>query len=580
MNLWIHWLQTPNAETLASTLLHTFWQATLAALLLAVVLRLLPGSSTRARYRLAVACLLGVLMSALLTWSMLRYEGDMPSVSSERTLSSDINASPLSTPEKTPALVVTDSGFSAEAIPTGETRLRPTTFLLLAWMVGAALFLLRAGRSIADAQRLAQGPLCDDPQILAVVEEVRRLFGMTRRVRTVLNNYLQSPVVVGVLQPTLVLPASLMTGMTPDDLRALFAHELAHIRRHDYLINLMQLGVESLLFFNPAVWWISHQIRVEREACCDQLAVGLTDQPLRYAQLLANWATQMREAPSEKRSQAAIALANGNRYSLLDRIRRILSPGERPLVRLSWVTCVGFLLFSLTGLVLLQRGADMTVSLAAQLLSDEERIAVVTEAADQYDGGNVPKENYAKLTISGRIVTTDGQPYDGKIRGILSTRLENSSSSSTVGMTAPEFRVTAKPGISWLQVDAPGYASTYVGPFNSSQADHFDQVEVVLRPGVSATVRVVDEKGQGVPDANVTCYTRFSTITLAVVTGSLPQTDEQGYSKLEHHEPRFSLSHLRYGCWVSEARTQSRFCRNRRPRVSNDSCPGCHWKNC
>ena len=96
---------------------------------------------------------------------------------------------------------------------------------------------------------------------------------LTRRVRIVVTERLTSPAVVGVLVPTLILPLSLMTTLTPEQIRFILLHELAHIRRGDYLANLFQLFAEALLFFNPAVWWISHQIRREREASCDALAI-------------------------------------------------------------------------------------------------------------------------------------------------------------------------------------------------------------------------------------------------------------------------------------------------------------------
>ena len=80
--------------------------------------------------------------------------------------------------------------------------------------------------------------------------------------------------VVGWLRPVILLPASALTGLAPSQLEAVIAHELAHIRRHDYLVNLFQTTVETLLFYHPASWWISRQIRAEREHCCDDVAVS------------------------------------------------------------------------------------------------------------------------------------------------------------------------------------------------------------------------------------------------------------------------------------------------------------------
>ena len=88
------------------------------------------------------------------------------------------------------------------------------------------------------------------------------------------------PTVIGWLRPVVLVPASALAGMTPQQLEAILAHELAHIRRHDYLVNLLQTLVETLLFYHPAVWWLSRRIRIERENCCDDLAVSLCGDPV------------------------------------------------------------------------------------------------------------------------------------------------------------------------------------------------------------------------------------------------------------------------------------------------------------
>ena len=85
------------------------------------------------------------------------------------------------------------------------------------------------------------------------------------------------PILVGWLKPVIVLPTSVISGFSPEQVEALIVHELAHIRRHDYLVNLLQAAVETVLFYHPAVWWVSGRIRAEREHCCDDLAVTICD---------------------------------------------------------------------------------------------------------------------------------------------------------------------------------------------------------------------------------------------------------------------------------------------------------------
>jgi HEAT repeat protein len=126
--------------------------------------------------------------------------------------------------------------------------------------------------------------------------------------------------VVGWLRPVILLPASALTGLSPQQLEAILAHELAHIRRHDYLINLLQAVVETLLFYHPAVWWVSRRIRQEREHCCDDLAVAVCGDSLTYARALLEM-EQLRAAGP----QLAMA-ANGG--SLMNRIQRLV--GAQP----------------------------------------------------------------------------------------------------------------------------------------------------------------------------------------------------------------------------------------------------------
>ena len=128
------------------------------------------------------------------------------------------------------------------------------------------------------------------------------------------------PATVGWLRPVVILPASALTGLTPEQLEFLLAHELAHVSRHDYLVNLAQTAIETVLFYQPGVWWLSRQIRIEREHCCDDLAVTACGDAVGYARTLVTLET-VRTGPHD----LAVA-ANGG--SLLARIRRLAHPGR------------------------------------------------------------------------------------------------------------------------------------------------------------------------------------------------------------------------------------------------------------
>ena len=127
----------------------------------------------------------------------------------------------------------------------------------------------------------------------------------------------------GWFKPVLLVPANLVTGMPPDLLEALLAHELAHVRRHDYLVNLLQFAAEILLFFHPTVWWLSRRIRIERERIADDMAAALIGQPRRLALALNALSQDADAAPAP----VAPAARDGD---LLDRIRRLTRPDSLP----------------------------------------------------------------------------------------------------------------------------------------------------------------------------------------------------------------------------------------------------------
>jgi hypothetical protein len=126
--------------------------------------------------------------------------------------------------------------------------------------------------------------------------------------------------VIGSVRPYVLLPVTAITGLTEVQLRLVLAHELAHICRHDYLVNLLQTAVETVLFYHPAVWWVSHQLRVERENCCDDHSIEICGDPTVYAGALAQLEEFRLQAP-----EAAVAATGG---ALLRRIRRLLEPEQ------------------------------------------------------------------------------------------------------------------------------------------------------------------------------------------------------------------------------------------------------------
>ena len=138
---------------------------------------------------------------------------------------------------------------------------------------------------------------------------------MSRPVQLLVSSLVQAPVVVGWLRPAVLVPVGALAGLPADQVEALLLHELAHIRRHDYLVNLLQGVVEAILFYHPAVWWISGHIRVERELCCDDMAVAASGDVLTYARALAGL-----ESARPAHAGMVMAASGG---SLVNRIARL-----------------------------------------------------------------------------------------------------------------------------------------------------------------------------------------------------------------------------------------------------------------
>ena len=322
----------PLAQAVGWALLHLLWQGTLVAALLAVVLSALPGRSANLRYALSCAAL--VLVVGLGVTTGIR-EYTHPSTDLHRS------TAPLATPagDGPEAVTVTPRGGSGVDAGVGvapspgswSERLAAVRrvagdalpFLVTVWLLGVAAFSIRLLVEWLRAQRLVARSVASAPDAWQeAAARLARALGVRRAVRLLESTAVVVPSVVGLVRPAILLPASTLTGLTPAQLEMILAHELAHIRRHDFLVNLLQSIVETLLFYHPAVWWISRQVRDERENCCDDLAVSVCGNPIQYARALTRL--------EELRGEALPLAASANGGSLFERVRRIAGGPRRP----------------------------------------------------------------------------------------------------------------------------------------------------------------------------------------------------------------------------------------------------------
>ncbi|HUO03249.1 MAG TPA: M56 family metallopeptidase, partial [Rhizomicrobium sp.] len=316
-----NWLSQDVTHALGWALIHSLWQclglAALAALAMAFSRR------PSVRYLIATGSLVAMLAAPIATFLVLMKPAapaQLPAPASAApqfftTAREPVGVTAPVTPVRHRAAMaehVSRAGLpSANLLP---ANLLP--WLVQAWLLGVALFSLRfAGGFMFLEYRRGKACRALSPRILALCRDVQQQLGIGRAIRYLECGWLQAPAVIGWLRPIVLLPLTALTGLSEMQLRAVIAHELAHIRRFDSFVNLLQILAETLLFHHPAIWWLNKRIRAERELCCDEIAIGLTGDRVEYARaltLLAQW----EEAPR-------LAMA-ANRGPLSQRIFHIL----------------------------------------------------------------------------------------------------------------------------------------------------------------------------------------------------------------------------------------------------------------
>ena len=268
-------------ETTGWTLLHFVWQGAILGLVVAGLLWLCRRRSANTRYAVASGGLVALLAAPVVTVAVLWQASRMvePLGSGDRTASRALGSA--STPGH--ALIPRDSMNALHA------RVAAALPMVVAiWLTGASLLLVRMGGGLSKVHRLYEGGLAAPAsRWQEVAARLASRLGLLDAVRVVESRLVGTPTVVGWMRPIILLPVAALANLTPAQVEAILAHELAHIRRHDYLVNLLQSLGETVLFYHPAVWWVSGRIRAEREHCCDDVAILVSGDRVGYASALA-----------------------------------------------------------------------------------------------------------------------------------------------------------------------------------------------------------------------------------------------------------------------------------------------------
>ena len=317
-----NWLSREETVALGWTLLHFLWQGAAVAVAYVVIDRITRRTSSAVRYLVALGALALMPLAVVATFA---YE--MRSLSAETTITQQEAAVSRPRLSEIASPVAQHLPLASPAMNHRRAwladHLEPALpWIDGIWMIGVSLLALRAMGGWYQLQRLRKRARWTIPADLAhqfhQISERMRLAG---QISLRISDEVISPLAMGAWHATVILPVSAVLRMPAPELEAVLAHELAHIRRFDYLCNLFQTAVESILFFHPAVWWLSRTVRERREVCCDEIAVSVCADPVVYAQALLRL-----EEEKTARLQLAVAF-KGSKGSLLRRIKLVL--GDR-----------------------------------------------------------------------------------------------------------------------------------------------------------------------------------------------------------------------------------------------------------
>jgi len=285
-----------NSETdlffaIGGAVLHFLWQGTVIGLIAALLIRGLHKSSAESRYAVALCSSVICVIVFLITFWGLVYK----------------------TPNTSGGLIAPITFIPSVKNYSGNMQQIVATI----WAIGVGFLIARFAFHWLWSQRLRTRMVANpDGQWLDIFDELKTQMGISKTVKMLKSGLVQTPMVVGWISPVVLVPVAAFASLSPEQMRMILVHELTHIRRYDHWVNQFQALVEIILFFHPVVWWLSRQVQIEREYCCDDASLQAVPKPKVLAETLAQL-EQMRIS-----SPANSLAANGG--SLMDRITRIL----------------------------------------------------------------------------------------------------------------------------------------------------------------------------------------------------------------------------------------------------------------
>ena len=370
------YLQThPIVQAMGWTLVHSLWQAIIIAIILRGLLIFVSAAQARGRYVLSLLAMLTVLVSSVWTFQT-HYKVERAAMDIKIATQSLPAIETTGTASAAPTVKVNyeqGQDFWNELNRRAQNLIPLLPTFVLLWLTGSMMVLIWLAYSWWDANRLVNLRTSPVPaEWLQRLEELQEKMGVSRKVRLYFSEKVSDALTLKHFKPVILLPIGILNALSTAEVEAILLHELAHIRRWDYLVNCFQLVLEVLYFYHPAVWWIGRQVRESREHCCDDLALKLGgSDPLEYAQALTNLT-----AFSFTQKIPFAMNARGNKKDFTVRIKRLF--GVQPARSLG----KSFLSALLAGIMLLvftlSARAEFYESLAEEDWSEVEKVEADT----------------------------------------------------------------------------------------------------------------------------------------------------------------------------------------------------------
>ena len=456
-------------EIIGLTILHSLWQITLLWIVLVAVLRLWPKASSAVRYAFAISIL---VLSVLTTAATAVYEWQL------HAPSETIAALPNGSSQTLEVLYIP----ATQTILTRITDAMNASVPVLAWLWCAGLVVMgtRFGGSFSYLRTLrAQENIAAVPPVWK--QELKRLsgaLGLRCDVAIAASARISSPIALGSISPIILVPVGLLSGMSAAQIEAILVHELYHIKRRDYFINICQALVEVLLFYHPAIWHINNIIRQERENCCDDQTVAYCGDAIAYARAL----TQIQEIKSFAKPTLAMSATGPNAGNFTNRIKRLFHIYPDPAqARSKGILAIGFLLVYL-GIVL----ASANISTARPVEPEENPVKI--NVNDHNTFSNILSDSITG-TSDLRVPDEKKVPHrpvaDGNTRSINIPRTDTTVSERSLGECLQQVNLVLKMASLYLRPhDSLGFSRFSVAASLQvvASADYLSKASPQLQP--------------------------------------------------------------------------------------------------